>query len=355
MGSHHDALASVYRSMPLRAPEAPSRDELVEVTTAWGDEVLTVAHLRRGQHLALPYAHIDATACTVTVPEGATAWVLRDGVCAPRTSATLTLEAGDCACVLHEGVTLRARRVARPEPLPAPRRLTGFGAAVACALALASTGAAGASELAADDGVVARDDSAALRWILAHTPPRWSAPAASTPPEAATIGRVRLPNVWPRTVVSFCGCMHERGAPSTWSPLDPDAMRDPFGPFIGFNDALGGAPLFPLPASTLALSRGPLRATLAVTSGTLPLRALRRVARRHLDTLARCFDGHAPAAVSLRFVVGDGGRVLAARPRENAWLPPSPEAECMAAAVRRWSFPASTRAVSIAHATFSLR
>ena len=32
MGTHRDASASVYRSMPLRAPEAPSRDELVEVT-----------------------------------------------------------------------------------------------------------------------------------------------------------------------------------------------------------------------------------------------------------------------------------------------------------------------------------
>lgn len=92
MGTLHDASASVYRSMPLRAPEAPSRDESVEVTTAWGDEVLTVAHLRRGEHLALPYAHIDAAACTVTVPEGTTAWVLRDGVCAPRVGDTLTLE-----------------------------------------------------------------------------------------------------------------------------------------------------------------------------------------------------------------------------------------------------------------------
>jgi hypothetical protein len=360
MGTHHDGSASVYRSMPFRAPEAPARDELVEVTTAWGDEVLTVTHLRRGEHLALPYAHIDAAACTVTVPDGATAWVLRDGVCAPRTGDTLTLEAGDCACVLHEGVTLRARRVARPEPLPAPRRLTGFGAAVACALALASTGAAGASELAADDGVVARDDSAARRWIAVHARARLSepealtGPEASTAPEAATIGRVRLPNVWPRTIVSFCGCMHEVNVPSAWSPLDPESMRDAFGPFVGL-DALGGAPFGRLPAEAVEVSRGPVRASVSVTSGTLPVRALQRVARRHLGELAQCSDGHAPSSVSLRLVVGDGGRVLAAGVTGLGIFAASPEAECVASAVRGWSFPAATRGVSVAEATVTLR
>ncbi len=351
MGTLHDASASVYRSMPLRAPEAPSRDELVEVTTAWGDEVLTVVHLRRGEHLALPYAHIDAAACTVTVPDGAIAWVLRDGVCAPRVGDTLTLEAGDCACVLHEGVTLRARRVVQPEPLPAPRRVTGFGAAVACALALASTGAAWASEPAADDGVVARDDSAARHWIIAHTRARLAEPEAPTAPEAPVIGRARVRSGGAFPFVSLCGCMHERNASSAWSPRDPDAVLDRLGPFIGLDDASFGR----LPAQSVEVARGPVRASLAVTSDTLPVHALRRVARRHLVELAQCSDGHARSSISVRFVVGDGGRVLAAGVTRLGIFPASPAAECVAAAVRRWSFPASTRDVSVAEATFTLR
>jgi hypothetical protein len=85
------------------------------------------------------------------------------------------------------------------------------------------------------------------------------------------------------------------------------------------------------------------------------VRALRRVARRHLGELAQCSDGRAPSSVSVRLVVGDGGRVLAAGVTGLGIFAASPEAECVASAVRGWSFPAATRGVSVAEATVTLR
>jgi hypothetical protein len=170
------ATATPYRAPTFQAPRGPSADDLVEVIASWGDVVLSVTHVRAGEGFAWEGASVlraTAEGWAVAVPEGASAWALREGeatVEALREGVARVLAADERVCVALGEVTLRLARTAPPEAFPRARGAVGFAAGVAFLFALVATGLAIAAA-PEDDGTLARDDTAERAWLAAHVRP----------------------------------------------------------------------------------------------------------------------------------------------------------------------------------------
>lgn len=342
---------AVYRAMPLTEPEVSSADDLLEITLAWGDDILSVTHLHHGARFE--HAFTDGSSLLLThgavthlhAPESASAWVVREGLCASRPS-NFTLPPEARACVEHLGVSVRVRRVPAPDPLPRPSRVTRFSAAVTCALALATTGGLQAQSL---------DDDAALElpredphpWIVAHLRPWTPPPAPSLPPV-----ETHAPSPW----VGFCGCFVTRSLwPSLRFPFAPSAdASDSLEPFIGL------APEFDTRTNE-APSTGRISVIGVEVSGLARADDVRRVIREHRVDVARChaeglsLNPHAAGQLRVRFVLDDRGRVLAAG-LSGSTLPGYRVADCVTERVRTWRFtPIAQGNVATVNASFALR
>lgn len=357
--SPRSASWAVYRSIDLTPPAVVTDDALFEVTLSWGDDVLSVAHLARGdrfEHALEDGATLRVThgaSVDVEVPEGASAWVLRDGVCEDR-RATFALPIEARACVARGGLTLRVRRVDVAEPLPRARRVTGFAAAVTCALALAVTGGVYAQTPDdADSAFTARREDP-RPWLLAHIVAR----SEEAPPRAREADGLPLPRgpIFVSCLQSCCfGCFGCFGAP--WSPEEPWEVDDRF---IGYDTVFDSPGFMPSSFDRRAPRRADSVRLRAVTvMGVTAPSDLRRQVLRRVSELARCnVAPEGPRSrdrrVTLRFVIGGDGSVLASGVASST-DPYVAVADCMAQHARRWSFSASPRAVTTVEASFALR
>lgn len=353
--SPRSASWAVYRSIDLTPPAIVTDDALFEVTLSWGDDVLTVAHLSRGdrfEHALEDGATFRVThgaSVEVEVPEGASAWVLRDGVCEDR-RATFALPVDARACVARGDLTLRVRRVDAAEALPRVRRVTGFAAAVTCALALAVTGGVYAQTPDdADSAFDARREDP-RPWLLAHMVARSEeAPPRASATEGLLVGRGPI-------VVCSHLCCHGCFA-TPWSPAEPweDDER-----FIGLDSAFDLLGFTPSSFDRSAPRRvDSVRLRAVKVMGLTATSDLRRQVLRQLPALARCnVTPEAPRSndrrVTLRFVIGGDGNVMAAGVASST-DPYVAVADCMARYARRWRFTAPSSDVTTVEASFALR
>jgi hypothetical protein len=172
------AAVSPYRAPTFRAPHCSTPDDLAEVTVTWGEQVLSVAHLKAGEGFAWEGTRVvvwQDGRWVVTTPAGATGWTVRGGeatVTALREGDERVLDADDRAGVVLGEVTVRVARTVASEALPRAKGGMAFGAVVAGMLVLAVTGLAMAqAEGEDDDGTIARDDTAERAWLTAHLRP----------------------------------------------------------------------------------------------------------------------------------------------------------------------------------------
>ncbi len=348
---------AVYRSVDLTPPAPVTDDALIEVTLSWGDEVLSVAHLARGdrfEHTLEDGATMRVTrdaAVEVEAPEGASAWVLRDGVCEDR-RATFALPVDARACVARGDLTLRVRRVDAAEPLPRARRVTGFAAVVTCALALATTGGVCAQSLDDSDDAIEPQREDPRPWIIAQIARFEDAPPPANGVEGVMVGRS------PLVSRRYNHCCHEPAFDPQVVPLDEIGNVVGCGCF-GFPGAAPGFEGWPLDHRATRRGRSVRLKTLWVTGpSSAPL--VRHEVTRKLGELARCnvtpADGppSVDRRVTLRFVIGSDGDVLAAAVTSSN-DPYVAVAECMTHRARAWSFPSLQRGVSTVEASFSLR
>ncbi len=188
MGTPTPPLAAAYRSPCVPSPTACDPDALVEVTAAWDDDVLTVAHLDDGDRFTLsPRGASRGDSASLVLPScerGDRALVsVRGAVVTVSPPDAAPFEALDDVTLRLDGVTIAVRRVPRGEALPPPRRDRFFGASAA--LALAITGALGVAPKphpAPWESDVTRDEL----WIIRHITP--SSHTAYAPTHADTVG-----------------------------------------------------------------------------------------------------------------------------------------------------------------------
>lgn len=352
-----------YRSTNLTSPEAITDDELVEVTLSWGDDVLSVSHLRRGESFShglsecAPGAELRvrrAECCEVSVPEGASAWLIREGRIEDQ-RASFALPRDAMACVERGVLTLKVRRVAPPAQIERARPVTAFAAATACALALATSGAAWASSLDDDS----ETPIATLRadphpWIIAHV----TALANEAPPpqqgdEGVMIGRSPVVRrAWPgRSPVVrrgwLCGC-----ALSPPWPFDAD-VDDPVGAPSSFDPSVFvGMPFEASAPPTSTVHVGRVRGRDATRASEIRYGLdLRR------NEIAACNaePRRASGRVTLRLVVTPNGSVIAAGVTSSTH-PSAAVASCIERSARAWRFtPTSKRELSAVEVPLTLR
>lgn len=353
--SPRSASWAVYRSIDLTPPAVVTDDALFEVTLSWGDDVLSVAHLARGdrfEHALEDGARFRVTrgaSVEIEVPEGASAWVLRDGVCEDR-RATFALPVDARACVAQRDLTLRVRRVDAAEPLPRQRRVTGFAAAVTCALALAVTGGVYAQTPdAADSAFTARREDP-RPWLLAHIVAR----SEEAPPRAREADRPAVPRgpIFVSCLQLCCfGCFV-----APWSPEEPWDVDERF---IGYDTAFDPLGFVPSSFDGRAARRADsVRLRAVNVTGAVETSDLRRQVVRKLPALARCnVAPEGPRSrdrrVTLRFVIGYDGNVMASGVVSST-DPYVAVADCMARHARGWRFTAPASGITTVEASFAL-
>jgi TonB family protein len=146
------------------------------------------------------------------------------------------------------------------------------------------------------------------------------------------------------------------GGPPTAPP--PNPLGDQIGEAFGFGGlglrgtGRGGG----IPGGTIGLGNlggigqggggGPrVRDGVAEVRGSLPSEVIRRVIRRHINEVRHCYEQRLAqnpslaGRVGVRFVIGPTGRVISAEVESSTMNDGETEA-CIAAAVRRWTFPA---------------
>lgn len=324
-----------YRSVNLTAPEEISDEDLIEVTLRWGEQVLAVTHLRRGERFDHPLSNDGSrvsfevsrgACCEVSVPDGASAWIVRDGRCEQRRS-TFALPHDATACVDRGALTLRVRRVAPPEAMVRPRRVTPFAAVTACALALTSTGVAWAASLDADaDAPIVAPREGSHAWIVAHAWSREHDPLpAPRDGEGLMVGRSIAV---PRGVSSCCfGCCvpFEHGG-ADFDPTDEGCFSSLFDRFIGRPDV--PSPLVSRVSVGRVIGGDASRAS-EIRHG---------VSARRADVVAcnRATPG-ASGSITLRMVIASSGSVLAAAVASSTH-PSVAFASCVASQARAWRF-----------------
>lgn len=104
--------------------------------------------------------------------------------------------------------------------------------------------------------------------------------------------------------------------------------------------------------------RDPMCAPAEVT-GLLDAAVVRRVVRANLGQIRHCYERAlevnpaAEGAIAMRWVIGNGGDVLAAAVEESS-ISVASFGECVTAAVRRWRFPVPGDTVATVHYPFTL-
>ncbi len=334
------ASASPYRAPTFHHATAAAPDDLAEVTVTWGDAVLSVTHLRGGEGFAWEGAEVVRATTggwAVSVPEGASAWVVRDGDAAEALAvgASRVVEAGARVCLALGEVGLRVTRTAAPEALPRRRPAAGLAAGAAFLMALAATGGALAAE-DDDDGTIAPDDAAGRAWIVARLRPY----TEHAPPAVPGRGVVSF-------VVSTCFCAHRHvllGSGDAWAPTWEEQPE---------------LPTFSSPALEPGSDskRAARVASVEAESGERR-ESVRRVVLRNLGQVARCGRMHAasarPGRLAVRFVSGEDGSVLAAGVAMSTVASPALE-DCVGQALRRWHFAPKPGGVSTATVVYSIR
>jgi len=336
------ASASPYRAPTFHHATHDAPDDLAEVTVTWGDAVLSVTHLRGGEGFAWEGAEVVRAiegGWAVAVPEGASAWVVRDGdaVEALAAGASRVVEAGARVCLALGEVGIRVTRTAAPEVLPRRRPAAGLAAGAAFLMALAATGGALAADDGDDDGTIAQDDAAARAWIAARLRPY------TEHAEPAVTGRGFM-----GYVVHSCFCGRagvlvrgvDEWAQPTWLERD---------------DLLTSS----APAPELRADSGRAARVADVDAESREREeSVRRVALRNLGQVARCGRIHAegarPGRLAVRFVSGEDGSVLAAHVASSTVASPALE-DCVSHALRRWHFAPKPGGVSAATVVYSIR
>ena len=322
-----------YRSVTLTPPEEITDDDLIEVTLQWGEQVLSVTHLHRGERFEHELTHEGSrstfevtrrSVCEITVPEGASAWVVRDGRCEEQRS-TFALSRDATACVDLGGLTLRVRRVAPPEAVVRSRRVTPFAAATALALALTTTGFAWAASLdEGDDAPIAsvRDDP--HPWILAHANAHtYEAPSLPSGREGLMVGRS---NVIIVPMAGCCFCFLPRQCRADFDAPEEDCVPFDGDRFVGLMDV-----------TSLLESR----VSVGQVRGRDAMRAseIRYGVTENLAEIAACNSAPwwAVGSVTLRMVVSASGAVIAAGVTRSTH-PSSEFASCVERKAKTWRF-----------------
>jgi hypothetical protein len=150
--------------------------------------------------------------------------------------------------------------------------------------------------------------------------------------DARTIGVGRLP-----TVGECAGCRDGHGARYAAGAPVARLRHDPRAP-----EVVPGA-------VELRCGRGDRSG-----GGCLDKEIVRRVVRQHRNEVRFCYERALAARPTLsgrvltQFMIADSGRVLMSRVAESS-LADGDVAECIAAAVRRWEFPASAQALLVSY------
>jgi hypothetical protein len=354
MNTPQHTSGSVYRSMSFDTPDPTSDTMLVEVIVTWGDEVLSVSHLRANQRFEHPglgntRVEVEGGRCVVVVSPEATVWLRRRGEFqSQRTSDAghaITLEVGMSVLAVHDNVAIAVRRVEVSDVLPSVRRVTGFGVSVACSLILATTGVAWTKTLAQPDDVIVRDDSAQRRWLTAHV----QASLKDEPAEAVAAQSRQQPDasnrVWHGGIIAynFCLCSQSHQL-SPFNTTDDNTFIDTV-----FGDIL-----------SQRYTSWPLLLPPLLINGPMHEADVRRTIRRQRANIMHCYKRNGGTSLRthsserVRFVVGSSGDVSAAALVSAA---PGNEhiAACLTTAIRRWHFSPHAAGVSVVDALFGSR
>jgi len=340
------ATVSPYRAPTFRAPHRTTPDDLTEVTVTWGEQVLSVAHLKAGEGFAwegTPVVVWRDERWVVTTPAGATGWTLRGGeatVTSLREGDERALDADDRAGVVLGEVTVRVARTVASEALPRAKGGMAFAAVVAGMLVLAVTGLAMArAQGEDDDGTIARDDTAERAWLTAHLRPY---------PKHAPRSDVGQPIVSVAWGGDPCGVFCAQNLVGLWTGTDcwrlwPASQVNVEPPVRRLEDAY---------------ARSVHLAAVEVSHREVA-DSVRRVVLRNLGQLSFCRQEARASAqggrAAIRFAIGSSGAVLGAGVA-SATTRPESMTDCFANAFRHWQFRETPRGeVVVATVTLSVR
>lgn len=200
--------ASPYRTAPLPRSHPHDEEARVLVVARWGDEVLAVEHLARGERFTLsptmtrePFALVHPSVEVALVGAEHRA----DGACYAHGHADPLVD--DTPAFVTIGViTLDVRRVWMPAPLPPPQPDPHLRRALACVTALVVMAWVAVAVAAREDTQLAQDArDETLHALVARWPDAASVTHASPPPPSPWLWRWHQYDCTQRGVTCYFG------------------------------------------------------------------------------------------------------------------------------------------------------